>query len=148
MPNKRLKEDGQNVHMQQQTGNRPAQPAFFLSQQQLQTLQFLQQNQGNLNAQQEQMLQQLSSQYRLMQQYEETMRTSNEQGQLRSNADIKPIVDELANSNVPPPYPGSKNSSANNDKSKDAISSLIDSKEFLQMSPSDEQNELGRYFIY
>lgn len=55
--------------MQQSPNARPAQPVYYLSQQQLQMLQFLQQNQNNLTAQQQNVLLQLTNQYRLMQQH-------------------------------------------------------------------------------
>lgn len=44
-------------------------PPVFLNQQQLQMLQYLQQNHANLNPQQQSMLHQLTQQYRIMQQY-------------------------------------------------------------------------------
>ena len=81
------------------------------------------------------------------------MRTSNEQQQqhMRANVvDTKPVIDDIAaaaaaavaGGNVPPPYPGSKNINA--DKASKDLTSFIDAKEFIQMSPSDDQNELGK----
>ncbi|XP_037828645.1 lysine-specific demethylase 6A isoform X1 [Lucilia sericata] len=64
---KRLK-DGNSTETQ--AGNPPTQPSFFLTQQQLQMLQYLQQKQNNLNSQEEMLLQQLNSQYKLMEQYQ------------------------------------------------------------------------------
>ncbi|XP_004522757.1 lysine-specific demethylase 6A isoform X1 [Ceratitis capitata] len=75
VPSKRFKDEG--LQQAGETGNRPAQPAFYLSQQQLQTLQFLQQNQSTLNHQEQTLYQQLSNQYRLMQQYQQAMRQQN-----------------------------------------------------------------------
>ncbi|XP_037928325.1 lysine-specific demethylase 6A [Teleopsis dalmanni] len=73
VPAKRFKDENA-TQPQIQTGSRPAQPAFFLSQQQLQMLNFLQQNQSTLNPQQQMVFQQLGNQYRLMQQYQQSMR--------------------------------------------------------------------------
>ncbi|KAM7354289.1 utx histone demethylase isoform 2-T7 [Cochliomyia hominivorax] len=67
---KRLKES--NTY-ETQVGNPPTQPSFFLTQQQLQMLQYLQQKQVNLNSQEEMLLQQLTSQYKLMEQYQQGM---------------------------------------------------------------------------
>ncbi|XP_059617836.1 histone demethylase UTY isoform X2 [Phlebotomus argentipes] len=49
---------------------RPGQPSFYLTQQQLQMLQYLQQNQSNLPPHQQELLQQLTQQYRMMQQHQ------------------------------------------------------------------------------
>ncbi|XP_058817943.1 lysine-specific demethylase 6A isoform X2 [Topomyia yanbarensis] len=70
---KRFKqEDGQVV--------RPGQvPNFYLNQQQLQMLQYLQQNQASLNAQQQNLLQQYAHQYRLMQQHQQQLRLQQQQ---------------------------------------------------------------------
>ena len=53
-------------------------PPFYLSQQQLQTLQYLQ-NQPSLTVQQQQILQQLQHQFRLMQQHQQQMRLQAQQ---------------------------------------------------------------------
>ena len=65
----------------QQPGQQPQQrPPFYLSQQQLQTLQFLQ-NQPSLMPQQQNVLQQLQHQFRLMQQHQQQMRLQAQQQQ-------------------------------------------------------------------
>ncbi|KAK9746028.1 JmjC domain, hydroxylase [Popillia japonica] len=56
----------------------PQNPPFYLSQQQLQLLQNLQQNVVNLNAQQQSVLQQLQHQYRLMQQHQQQLRNQRQ----------------------------------------------------------------------
>ncbi|XP_044741138.1 lysine-specific demethylase 6A isoform X1 [Chrysoperla carnea] len=63
---KRFKNEGQTAASQQ--------PPFFLGPQQLNNLQFLQQNMANLNPQQQNYLQQLQHQYRLMQQHQQQVR--------------------------------------------------------------------------
>merc|ERR1719219_3242604 len=55
-------------------------PPFYLTQQQLQTLQYLQ-NQPSLLPQQQQVLQQLQHQFRLMQQHQQQMRLQAQQQQ-------------------------------------------------------------------
>lgn len=74
--NKRFK---QEEVIQQSSNVRPAQPVYYLSQQQLQMLQYLQQNQNNLTAQQQNVLQQLTTQYRLMQQHQQQVRIQQQQ---------------------------------------------------------------------
>nr|XP_029715194.1 histone demethylase UTY isoform X1 [Aedes albopictus] len=54
-------------------------PNYYLNQQQLQMLQYLQQNQTSLNAQQQQLLQQYTHQYRLMQQHQQQLRLQQQQ---------------------------------------------------------------------
>ncbi|XP_055540149.1 histone demethylase UTY isoform X2 [Wyeomyia smithii] len=82
--NKRFKqEDGQVV--------RPGQvPNFYLNQQQLHMLQYLQQNQTTLNAQQQNLLQQYAHQYRLMQQHQQLrlqqQQQRNQQAQQQAGA--------------------------------------------------------------
>lgn len=64
-----------NKRFKQEDGRQQApMPNFYLNQQQLQMLQYLQQNQNNLNAQQQQLLQQYANQYRLMQQHQQQLR--------------------------------------------------------------------------
>ncbi|XP_037903545.1 histone demethylase UTY isoform X2 [Hermetia illucens] len=76
-PAKRFK-PGEELPSQQQqptTTSRPApQSANYLSSNQLQMLQYLQQNQNNLTPPQKQMLQHLTQQYRLMQQHQQQLR--------------------------------------------------------------------------
>ncbi|KAK0083226.1 hypothetical protein PV325_009155 [Microctonus aethiopoides] len=67
----------QQQSQQQQQQQRP--PPFYLSPQQLQMLQFLQQNQGNLTPQQQGHLQQLQCQYRAMQQHQQQIRIQQQQ---------------------------------------------------------------------
>lgn len=69
----------QQQQQQLQTNGRPAQPPFYLSPQQLQMLQHLQQHAPNLNRDQQNVLQQLTSQYRLMQQHQQQMRIQLQQ---------------------------------------------------------------------
>lgn len=57
---------------------RPVQPAFYLSQQQIQMLHFLQQSQ-NITPQQQGVLQQLTHQYKLMQQHQQQLRLQMQQ---------------------------------------------------------------------
>ncbi|XP_022914705.2 histone demethylase UTY isoform X1 [Onthophagus taurus] len=54
-------------------------PPFYLTQQQLQLLQYLQQNASSLNPQQQTSLQQLQHQYRLMQQHQQQLRNQRQQ---------------------------------------------------------------------
>ncbi|KAH0548799.1 hypothetical protein KQX54_002467 [Cotesia glomerata] len=58
-------------------------PPFYLTTQQLQMLQFFQQNQGNLTQQQQTVLQQLQVQYRLMQQHQQQLRIQQQQAAQR-----------------------------------------------------------------
>ncbi|XP_033207500.1 histone demethylase UTY isoform X3 [Belonocnema kinseyi] len=58
-------------------------PAFYLSPQQLQMLQCLQQNQGNLSAHQQTVLVQLQHQYRSMQQHQQQIRLQQQQAAQR-----------------------------------------------------------------
>uniref|UniRef100_A0A0A9YPS5 Lysine-specific demethylase 6A n=1 Tax=Lygus hesperus TaxID=30085 RepID=A0A0A9YPS5_LYGHE len=72
------------------TAQRPASspapnPPFYLSQQQLQMLQVLQQNQANLTPHQTNVLQQLQHHYRLMQQHQQQIRQQQQQQQQVSN---------------------------------------------------------------
>ncbi|XP_055386671.1 lysine-specific demethylase 6A [Condylostylus longicornis] len=76
IPPKRFKPNDDSAN-----GNRPGQPAIYLSQQQMQMLQFLQQNQSNLNPQQTLLYQQLSNQYRLMTQHQQQIRIQQQQQQ-------------------------------------------------------------------
>ncbi|XP_063993292.1 histone demethylase UTY isoform X2 [Diachasmimorpha longicaudata] len=72
--NKRFKPEDQLSpgSAQPQPQQRP--PTFYLNSQQLQMLQFLQQNHGNLSPQQQAHLQQLQVQYRSMQQHQQQLR--------------------------------------------------------------------------
>ena len=70
----------ENVSGQTVTPPQQQRPPFYLSQQQLQTLQYLQ-NQQNLIPQQQQLLQQLQHQFRLMQQHQQQMRSQAQQQQ-------------------------------------------------------------------
>ena len=58
-------------------------PSFYLSPQQLQMLQFLQQNQGSLTPQQQGLLAQLHNQYRSMQQHQQQIRLQQQQAAQR-----------------------------------------------------------------
>ena len=69
------KEDGSHATPQPQQ-----RPQFYLTQQQLQTLQYLQ-NQPSLLPQQQQLLQQLKHQFRMMQQHQQQMRLQQQQQQ-------------------------------------------------------------------
>lgn len=60
---------------------RPPLPNFYLTQQQLQMLHYLQQNQTGLTPQQQHLLQQLQNHYRLMQQHQQQMRLQQQQQQ-------------------------------------------------------------------
>ena len=63
-------------------GPRPPLPSFYLTAQQLQMLQYLQQNQKSLNPQQQHLLQQLQNHYRLMQQHQQQLRLQQQQQQM------------------------------------------------------------------
>ncbi|XP_065357101.1 lysine-specific demethylase 6A isoform X2 [Calliphora vicina] len=98
---KRIK-DGNST--ENQAGNPPTQPSFFLTQQQLQMLQYLQQKQNNLNSQEEMLLQQLNSQYKLMEQYQHGVIHQNEIDSLnitKNENKAVPFEDERVN--LPPP---------------------------------------------
>lgn len=58
-------------------------PSFYLSPQQLQMLQCLQQNQGSLSPQQQALLAQLQHQYRAMQQHQQQTRLQQQQAAQR-----------------------------------------------------------------
>ncbi|XP_032793407.2 lysine-specific demethylase 6A [Daphnia magna] len=62
-------------------GPRPPLPPFYLTSQQLQMLQYLQQNQNSLTPQQQQLLLQLQNHYRLMQQHQQQLRLQQQQQQ-------------------------------------------------------------------
>ncbi|KAL1377204.1 hypothetical protein pipiens_016428, partial [Culex pipiens pipiens] len=122
--NKRFKqEDGATPQQQVPAGAgaapRPGQvPNFYLNQQQLQMLQYLQQNQGNLNAQQQSLLQQYSHQYRMMQQHQQQLRLQQAQQQQRNQqqppATFQPGYPPQQQQQQPPQQmvPGSGNFSA------------------------------------
>ncbi|XP_021701532.1 histone demethylase UTY isoform X2 [Aedes aegypti] len=81
-----------NKRFKQEDGGRPQAPLpnFYLNQQQLQMLQYLQQNQTNLNAQQQQLLQQYTHQYRLMQQHQQQLRVQQAQQQQQQRNQQQP----------------------------------------------------------
>lgn len=60
-------------------GSQQRPPPFYLSPQQLQTLQYLQQNHGSLTSQQQGVLAQLQQQYRCMQQHQQQIRLQQQQ---------------------------------------------------------------------
>lgn len=62
-------------------GPRPPLPSFYLTSQQLQMLQYLQQNQNSLTPQQQQLLLQLQNHYRMMQQHQQQLRLQQQQQQ-------------------------------------------------------------------
>lgn len=84
-----------------QAGNPPTQPSFFLTQQQLQMLQYLQQKQI-LNAQEEMLLQQLNSQYKLMEQYQQGVVQQNSTNKLDKSKNDS-ILYETEQADLPPP---------------------------------------------
>ncbi|XP_034943384.1 histone demethylase UTY [Chelonus insularis] len=76
------------AQQQQQSQQSPAlqpqrTPPFYLTSQQLQMLQLLQQNSNNLTSQQQGILQQLQLQYRLMQQHQQQLRIQQQQAAQR-----------------------------------------------------------------
>lgn len=74
-------------------GPRPPLPSFYLTSQQLQMLQYLQQNQNSLTPQQQQLLLQLQNHYRLMQQHQQQLRMQQQQQQqqmIRGGAPFSP----------------------------------------------------------
>ena len=96
----------------QQIPQQPQQrPAFYLTQQQLQTLQYLQ-NQPNLLPQQQQVLQQLQHQFRLMQQHQQQMRLQAQQQQ--ASAGIPRPVQPQQGSFVAPQTPSQTPTSSAN----------------------------------
>lgn len=110
--------------MEAQAGNPPAQPSFFLTHQQLQMLQYLQQKQTNLNSQEELLLQQLNSQYKLMEEYQHgVIQKKSSEGLVKShNSENKVSHFETERANLPPPYSNTNSdpsfSKFNNDNSK------------------------------
>ncbi|XP_052867166.1 histone demethylase UTY [Anopheles cruzii] len=88
LPNKRFKPEEGGGGVPMQGAGRPAGtaggpqvvPSFYLTQQQLQMLQLLQ-NQSNLSAQQQSMLQTLMHQYRMMQQHQQQLRLQQQRNQ-------------------------------------------------------------------
>ncbi|KAL9923748.1 lysine-specific demethylase 6A isoform X1 [Glossina fuscipes] len=102
-PAKRSKEGNQT---QFQTGNRPTQPPLFLTQQQMQMLQYLQQNQNNLNSQERILLQDLSNQYQFMQQYQQNcFQASNQESITGKNREISEQFENEVRVMSPPAYP-------------------------------------------
>ena len=82
MPNRQLNgrpKDAKPQHAQPQQ-QQPPKPPFYLTPSQLQTLQYLQ-NQPNLLPQQQQLLHQLQSQFRYMQQHQQAQRQQQQQQQ-------------------------------------------------------------------
>ena len=77
-----------DIKIQQQQMIRPA---FYLNSQQLQTLHYLQQLNGNLNPQQQALLAQLQHQFRLMQQHQHQQR----QQQVCLKGDAKKMFQQL-----------------------------------------------------
>lgn len=119
-----------------QAGNPPTQPSFFLTQQQLQMLQYLQQKQTSLNSQEELLLQQLSNQYKLMEQYQQgvVQQNSNEKFGLSKNEE-KPAAFENERVNPPPSY---------SDPSEDASFSKTNTKfEFVESGDLGTSNILS-----
>ncbi|XP_017470513.1 PREDICTED: lysine-specific demethylase 6A isoform X1 [Rhagoletis zephyria] len=163
VPTKRFKDE---ALQHTESGNRPVQPAFYLSQQQLQTLQILQQNQSTLNHQEQALFQQLSSQYRLMQQYQQAMRQQLPQNapspqqqllQAQSQATGYPMRSTAASSsstvthvpinsastapsivNPPPTYAGTIEEQTKSIVPKTS-ESAIGSGDLAQLSPSSDQ---------
>lgn len=64
-------------------GSQQRPPPFYLTSQQLQMLQFLQQNHGSLTTQQQGLLVQLQQQYRCMQQHQQQIRLQQQQATQR-----------------------------------------------------------------
>lgn len=58
-----------------------ARPSFYLTSQQIETMEYLQQNVGNLTMQQQNVLQQLQHNYRMMQQHQQQLRAQQQQQQ-------------------------------------------------------------------
>ncbi|XP_055613171.1 lysine-specific demethylase 6A-like [Uranotaenia lowii] len=80
-------------------------PNFYLNQQQLQMLQYLQQNQANLNPQQQSLLQQYTHQYRLMQQHQQQIRLQQAQQRNPQQLPQQPgVAQPSANPSIP--FPG------------------------------------------
>ena len=77
-------------------GPRPPLPSFYLTAQQLQMLQYLQQNQKSLNPQQQHLLQQLQNHYRLMQQHQQQLRLQQQQQQQQMVRPTQPFPPRLA----------------------------------------------------
>lgn len=92
--------------MEAQVGNPPAQPSFFLTHQQLQMLQYLQQKQNNLNSQEELLLQQLNSQYKLMEEYQYgVIQKKTIEGLTKGQSSENKVSHfQTDRANLPPPY--------------------------------------------
>lgn len=88
---------------QQPQPQRP--PPFYLSSQQLQMLQFLQQNHGSLTPQQQGLLVQLQHQYRLMQQHQQHSRLQQQQAATRGLRPGQPGYPTVY-AHAPPGQPG------------------------------------------
>lgn len=76
-----------------------AQPSYYLTPQQIQTLQYLQQNQASLTANQQNMLHELQQRYRMMQQHQNQLR---QQQRSSSVATVRPAVQQFGISGQTP----------------------------------------------
>lgn len=79
-PVKRFKSDIIEQKSPDQIQQLQQQPSFYMTPQQHQMLQYLQQNSANLNSLQQNMLHQLQNQYRLMQQHQQQVRQQRPAG--------------------------------------------------------------------
>ncbi|XP_065089982.1 lysine-specific demethylase 6A-like isoform X2 [Ochlerotatus camptorhynchus] len=95
-----------NKRFKQEDG-RPAQlPNFYLNQQQLEMLRYLQQNQTNLNTQQQSLLQQYAHQYRLMQQHQLRLQQAQQQQQRNQLVPGSPATFQGQGQQQPAPLAG------------------------------------------
>ena len=106
-PNKRFKQGEQDPQNAQNT--RPPQPAYYLSQQQVQMLHYLQQSQ-NLTPQQQNVLQQLTHQYKLMLQHQQQMKIQQQRAQANNVQQGNQIVQRPGQ----PPFPTNQQQAGQN----------------------------------
>merc|ERR1719219_2452079 len=99
------------VKKEEAVAGQPSQPQqrphFYLTQQQLQTLQYLQ-NQPALSPQQQSLLQQLQHQFRLMQQHQQSMRMQAQQQQaIGIPRPVQPQTGQFSAQSANTPHSGS-----------------------------------------
>ena len=89
---KRFKVEGQIDGGIVAGGPRPPVPSFYLTPQQIQMMNYLQQQQGqnSLNPQQQHLLQQLQNHFRLMQQHQQQQRMQQQQQQQQQMIGVRP----------------------------------------------------------
>ena len=125
-------------------------PHFFLTQQQLQTLQYLQ-NQPALTPQQQSVLQQLQHQFRLMQQHQQNMRMQQQQQQAVGIP--RPVQPQGQFASQPPTTHSSSNMNTNteidglnvSDKELESLISQQDIGSFAESLLKQFQEQIGDF---